>query len=107
SEDQGQQHRAGRGSVHHLALNVPNRQQLEQWHEILLKHGYKPTAVIDRYYFTSLYVHDHNGILYELATAGPGFTIDSKLSELGKNLDLPPFLEINRAAIEERLKPID
>lgn len=107
SEDHGPRIRAGRGSVHHLALTVPDKQQLALWNERLLAQGYKTTGIIDRFYFTSLYFHDRNGILFELATDGPGFTVDAELSELGKNLDLPPFLEVNRAAIEQRLQPLD
>lgn len=107
TEDRGPRIRAGRGSVHHLALTVPDKQQLALWNELLSEQGYKTTGIIDRFYFTSLYFHDRNGILFELATDGPGFTVDAKLSELGKKLDLPPFLEINRAAIEQRLQPLD
>jgi glyoxalase family protein len=107
SEDKGPRVRAGRGSVHHLALTVPNKEQLTQWNERLLQQGYKTTGIIDRYYFTSLYFHDNNGILFELATDGPGFTVDAALSELGEKLDLPPFLEVNRAAIEKRLQPLE
>jgi len=107
TEDRGPRQRAGRGSVHHLAITVPNKEQLAQWNEVLLEQGYKTTGIIDRFYFTSLYFHDKNGILFELATDGPGFTIDADISQLGEKLDLPPFLEVNRAAIEQRLSPLD
>lgn len=107
TEDKGARQRAGRGSVHHVALTVPDKEQLAQWNAVLLQHGYKTTGIIDRYYFTSLYFHDKNGILFELATDGPGFTIDADIAQLGVRLDLPPFLEVNRAAIEQQLSPLD
>jgi glyoxalase family protein len=61
----------------------------------------------DRFYFESLYFREKNGILFELATDGPGFTVDSTIECLGKELDLPPFLESKRVEIETKLEPID
>lgn len=107
SEEHGSRQRAGRGSVHHLALTVADKKELEHWNDVLQQQGYKTTGIIERFYFTSLYFHDRNGILFELATDGPGFTIDAEPAELGQRLDLPPFLEVNRAAIEHRLQPLD
>lgn len=65
------------------------------------------TGVVDRYYFQSLYFRDRNGILFEMATDGPGFTVDSAVEELGKELDLPPFLEERRSEIEAILEPLE
>ncbi len=62
---------------------------------------------MDRFYFQSLYFRESNGILFEIATDGPGFTVDSTIEALGKELDLPPFLEGQRAAIEAKLVPLD
>lgn len=65
------------------------------------------TKVIDRHYFKSIYFRESNGIMFEIATDGPGFTIDSKLEDLGKQLDLPPFLEDSRKEIEAKLTPLE
>ena len=65
-----------------------------------------PTPVIDRYYFRSIYFREPGGILFELATDGPGFTTDEPLETLGEKLALPPFLEDRRAQIEPRLTPL-
>ena len=61
---------------------------------------------VERYYFRSLYFREPNGILFEIATDGPGFTVDEPLATLGERLALPPFLEPRRAAIEAGLKPL-
>lgn len=103
----GPRERAGRGSIHHLAISVANPEELAEWNQKLRALGYSTTGVVERYYFKSVYFHDRNNILFELATDGPGFTVDSEVSELGKNLDLPPFLEPRRAEIEASLHPID
>ncbi|MFC6333433.1 VOC family protein [Paenibacillus septentrionalis] len=107
TEQQGEAARPGKGSVHHLALTVADKEELNKWDNLLKHYGIRTTGVIDRYYFASLYFHDPNDILYELATDGPGFTIDCDSSELGTRLDLPPFLEQDRAAIEANLQPLD
>ena len=69
--------------------------------------GFDSSGIIDRFYFQSLYFRDSNGILFEIATDGPGLTVDSSVEALGKELDLPPFLESKRAEIEAKLHPID
>lgn len=99
--------RHGRGSIHHLALRVEDQAELEMWNEKLSDYGLQTSGVIDRFYFKSLYVRDKNGILFELATDGPGFTADSTVEELGQKLDLPPFLEDEREMIEAKLEPLD
>lgn len=105
-EQQGQSERPGRGSIHHLAIRVKDVEELKHWNEVVKAKGFVSTGVVDRYYFHSLYFRDRNGILFEIATDGPGFTVDSTVEELGQSLDLPPFLEERRAEIEAKLKPI-
>ncbi len=64
------------------------------------------TPVIDRFYFHSVYFHEPGGVLFEIATDGPGFTTDEDPAHLGEKLALPPFLESHRHEIEENLRPI-
>lgn len=96
----------GAGAVHHVAFRVPDA-DYEAWAKRLRQIGMPSSGPVDRYYFRSLYFREPNGILFELATDGPGFDVDEPLAELGKRLALPPFLEPRRAAIEAGLKPID
>ncbi|MEH6942230.1 ring-cleaving dioxygenase [Bacillus sp. JJ722] len=97
----------GRGSIHHLAIRVKNAEELQYWADKVKERGFQSSGVIDRYYFQSLYFRERNGILIEIATDGPGFTVDSTVEELGKQLDLPPFLEERRSEIEANLVPLD
>lgn len=103
----GPKERPGRGSVHHLAIRVKDDSQLSYWNERLIEKGFRTSGIIDRYYFKSLYVRETNGILFEIATDGPGFTADASVETLGQHLDLPPFLENKRLEIEAQLQPID
>ncbi len=103
----GPSEKPGRGSIHHLAIRVKNEEELMYWDEVVKKRGFDSSGVIDRFYFQSLYFRDSNGILFEIATDGPGFTKDSTVEALGTKLDLPPFLEAKRAEIEAKLQPID
>lgn len=96
----------GRGSIHHLAIRVKSDAELKYWDEQVRKRGFISTGVVDRYFFKSLYFRESNGIMFEIATDEPGFTIDSSVETLGEKLDLPPFLEDRRAEIEAKLKPI-
>ncbi|WP_332647835.1 ring-cleaving dioxygenase [Lysinibacillus sp. 54212] len=106
-EQQGRSEKPGRGSIHHLALRVKTVEELREWHARIKERGLDSSGVVDRYYFQSLYFRDRNGILFEMATDGPGFTVDSSVEELGKELDLPPYLEAKRAEIEAILEPLD
>ncbi|HIW33858.1 MAG TPA: ring-cleaving dioxygenase [Candidatus Paenibacillus intestinavium] len=106
TEQDGTRERAGKGSVHHLAIRVANEQELAHWNNIIRNLGYSTTGVVERFYFTSVYFRDRNNIMFELATDGPGFMVDSDITELGKYLDLPPFLEARRAEIEAVLSPL-
>ncbi|NJP37302.1 ring-cleaving dioxygenase [Alkalicoccus luteus] len=98
--------RPGRGSVHHLALRVEDEEELKEWKQAIDDAGYDNSGIVERYYFTSLYFRDSNGILFELATDGPGFDMDEPIEQLGQKLALPPFLEERREEIEQKLKPI-
>lgn len=99
--------RQGRGGVHHVAFRVDNDEELREWIAHLSSSQVPNSGFVDRYYFRSLYFREPNGILFELATDGPGFDSDEELAHLGESLALPPFLEARRAQIEARLKPID
>lgn len=103
----GPSEKPGRGSIHHLAIRVKDKEELIYWDEIVKEKGLQSSGIVDRFYFKSLYFRDSNGILFEIATDGPGFTTDSPIEELGKNLDLPPFLEVKRVEIEANLIPLD
>jgi len=96
--------RPGAGGVHHVALRVPDGQRLADWVERLDAYGYSNSGIVDRHYFMSVYVREHNHILFELATDGPGFEVDGPLDAY--RLSLPPFLESRRAEIEAGLVPL-
>jgi glyoxalase family protein len=96
----------GAGSVHHVAWGIELGEQ-DTWRERLVASPEaRPTPVIDRYYFRSIYFREPGGILFELATDGPGFTTDEPAETLGEKLALPPFLEDRRAEIEPKLTPL-
>ncbi|AXI07743.1 ring-cleaving dioxygenase [Oceanobacillus zhaokaii] len=103
----GPTEKPGRGSIHHLAIRVKNENELIFWEEQVKQRGFSSSGIVDRFYFKSLYFRESNGILFEIATDGPGFTIDGDVEHLGEKLDLPPFLEDRRKEIEEKLKPIE
>ena len=96
----------GTGSIHHLAWRVDNDQHELEMRQRVLHGGAHPTPVIDRFWFKSVYFREPGGVLFELATDGPGFHVDEKLESLGETLVLPPWLEPNRAAIEKVLPPL-
>ena len=98
--------RLGYGGVHHVAFRVSDDAEQRAWNERLSRIGVGTSGVIDRFYFKSLYFRVSNGILFELATDGPGFDADEPLETLGERLALPPFLEPHRAQIEAGLKPL-
>jgi len=99
--------RLGAGGVHHVAFRVPTEEQYYAWIERLNGLGVRNSGAVDRYYFRSIYFREPNGILFELATDGPGFAVDEDSATLGEQVALPPFLEPQRAAIIANLKPID
>jgi glyoxalase family protein len=98
--------RLGPGQTHHFALAVPDEETQLDWRERLVSAGLQVTPVIDRVYFKSIYTHDPDGHIVELATLGPGFLVDEPETELGRHLTLPPWLEQSRSEIERRLRPV-
>jgi glyoxalase family protein len=92
--------------VHHVAFRVTNQAEQQYWRQRITRVGLPVSQFIDRYYFHSIYFRISNGILFEIATDGPGFTADEDLETLGEKLALPPFLESRRPQIEANLKPI-
>jgi glyoxalase family protein len=95
----------GAGSVHHIAWASPPDEH-EAWRERVAEAGLSPTPIIDRYYFRSIYFREPSGVLFEIATIGPGFAVDEPADQLGEKLALPPFLEDMRDRIEPILTPI-
>jgi len=95
----------GAGSVHHIAW-ASSMEEHERWREGVIEHGAHPTPVIDRFYFRSIYFREPSGVLFELATLGPGFTVDEPLESLGEKLSLPPDFEHLREQVEPNLRPI-
>jgi len=98
--------RVAAGSVHHIAFRAKNDNEQLQWREHLVELGYNVTPVIDRTYFHSIYFREPGGILFEIATEPPGFTLDEPIEELGSKLRLPPWMEAARSQIEQVLPPI-
>ncbi|HZU69890.1 MAG TPA: ring-cleaving dioxygenase [Ktedonobacteraceae bacterium] len=96
----------GIGGVHHVAFRTPNYEEHRQWRERIARVHPGVTPVIDRFYFRSIYFREPGGVLFEIATDEPGFTIDEDVDTLGERLSLPPFLEPKRQLIEAHLKPI-
>jgi glyoxalase family protein len=99
--------RQGAGSVHHVAwASTMDEHEHEQWRERAISAGAQPTPVIDRFYFRSIYFREPSGVLFEIATLGPGFTVDEPLDHLGEKLSLPPDYEHLRAEVEPNLRPV-
>jgi glyoxalase family protein len=98
--------RVGIGGVHHVAFRTPDEAEHRAWRERIAGAGLGVTPVIDRYYFRSIYFCEPGGILFEIATDGPGFATDENVAALGMRLALPPFLEPRRAEIEAGLRPL-
>jgi catechol 2,3-dioxygenase-like lactoylglutathione lyase family enzyme len=94
------------GTVHHIAFRAANDEEQMRWREKLAELGFGITPVIDRQYFHSVYFREPGGILFEIATDGPGFAIDEPIEHLGESLKLPPQFEKDRAMIEQSLPPI-
>ena len=96
----------GVGSVHHLAWRVDDEAHQHAVSLQIEKAGGRPTPVIDRFWFKSVYFREPGGVLFELATDGPGFAADEDPAHLGETLVLPPWLEASRARIESVLPPL-
>jgi glyoxalase family protein len=95
----------GAGTVHHVAWGSSDEDH-EAWGQRVRAGGAHPTEVIDRHYFRSIYFREPSGVLFELATPSPGFTVDEPLETLGERLSIPPRLEPYRDEIEAVLKPL-
>ncbi len=98
--------RSGVGTVHHVAFRTPDDASQRQAHAELTTRGFGVSPIMDRCYFHSIYYREPNGVLFEIATDGPGFTIDEPLDQLGGSLRLPPWQEDSRAKIEAALPPL-
>jgi glyoxalase family protein len=96
----------GTGAVHHVAWRVEDSAEEMELRETLVPAGHRPTPQIDRFWFKSVYFREPGGVLYELATEGPGFAVDEDPSRLGEALILPPWLEPRRAEIVAQLPPL-
>jgi glyoxalase family protein len=95
----------GAGTVHHVAWASPMDDH-EAWWRRVAEAGASPTPIIDRYYFRSIYFREPSGVLFEIATIGPGFTADEPLEHLGERLSLPPDYERLRERLEQVLTPL-
>ena len=95
----------GAGTVHHVAW-ASSMEEHEAWRDRVSQAGARPTPVIDRFYFRSIYFREPSGVLFEIATLGPGFTTDEPLESLGERLALPPNYEPLRDRLEEQLTPL-
>ena len=99
--------RHGAGGVHHVAFRTPTFAEYDGWIKRLNELGVPNSGPVDRFYFRSLYFREPGGVLFEIATDGPGFATDENAEHLGEQLALPPFLESQRKQIEAGLHPID
>ncbi len=95
----------GAGSVHHIAW-ASTIGEHEVWRDRATYAGARPTPVIDRFYFKSIYFREPSGVLFEIATLGPGFTVDEPVEHLGEKLSLPPDFEHLRDEVEPNLRPV-
>lgn len=105
-EPQAPRGQPGAGTVHHVAFQVTEEEQAE-WREVLMDRGLRPTEIIDRKWFKSVYARTSGGVLFEFATKSPGYTVDEDLESLGERLVLPEWLEDRREEIEAGLPDLD
>ena len=97
----------GTGSVHHVAWRMRDSEEEIDLRDSIIEPGLRPTSQIDRFWFKSVYFREPGGALFELATDGPGFSLDEKTEHLGERLVLPPWLEPRRKEIEAALPPLE
>jgi glyoxalase family protein len=97
----------GTGTVHHLAFQTQDEESQQQIRKSLVKSGFSPSPVMDRQYFRSIYFKEPGGVLFEIATSGPGFLVDESIENLGSSLKLPHWMENQRTEIEDLLESID
>ena len=96
----------GNGTVHHIAFATADKQSQDDVREKISQRMLNPTPVLDRQYFTSIYFREPGGVLFEVATAGPGFAIDEEQDHLGEALKLPEWYEPHRSIIEQAVTPV-
>jgi glyoxalase family protein len=99
--------RNGLGTIHHVAFAVSSPEDQIRKRDELLRMGWQVTDVLDRQYFTSIYFREPGGVLYEIATEPPGFTVDETVAGLGRELKLPPWEEPRRERIEQALPAVE
>lgn len=97
---------AGSGTVHHIAFATPDQPSQAEVRTRILKRMLNPTPILDRNYFSSIYFREPGGVLFEVATAGPGFAVDESKDHLGESLKLPVQFEKDRGQIEKSLPPV-
>lgn len=97
----------GFGSVHHIAFRVGDYEALRKWRDLLERVRMPNSGLVDHHYFHSIYLRDPNGIMFQLATDEPGFTVDEEIDHLGESLSLPPSLKRKREEIESALTPLN
>lgn len=100
---QAENGRQGAGTVHHIAFRTPTEDEQKYWQKLLMDNGFSVTPIRDRKYFKSIYFHEPGGVLFEIATDPPGFTVDEAYDDLGNELQLPDQYEPMRGEIESRL----
>lgn len=106
--DSAQYGKTGRGTVHHIAFRTKDEEELKEFRQKVIAKGLSPTNIIDRHVFKSVYFQTPGGVLFEMATDGPGYqTVASSNEKMGKELFLPDFLEPKRDMIEQRLEQIE
>jgi glyoxalase family protein len=96
----------GNGTVHHIAFATADKQSQDTVRERIMHRMLNPTPILDRQYFTSIYFREPGGVLFEVATAGPGFAIDEEKDHLGEALKLPEWYEPHRSIIEQAVVPV-
>ena len=94
------------GTVHHVAWRARDAAEQTAWRDRLVQAGRNVTPVIDRWYFKSIYYREPGGVLFEIATDGPGFTVDESPEKLGTTLSLPPWFQVRRELLDQILPPI-
>lgn len=97
----------GRGIIHHVAFRARDEEELDAMRREVSDMGLNPTKIIDRHWFKSVYYQTPGGVLFEMATEGPGYAVDEDSEHLGEKLILPPWLESKRELIEKRLPEIN
>jgi glyoxalase family protein len=94
------------GTVHHVAWRTPDDSTQRSWRDLMVQAGRNVTPVIDRWFFKSIYFREPGGVLFEIATDSPGFTVDESPEKLGRTLSLPPWFQVRRETLDATLPPI-